>query len=615
MRKKIAVFICAISFSSQRRILDGILEESKKSNIDVFVFTCHINHSVSYMKINGAFAVMTLPDFSNFDGAILMRNTIRQAEIANELVDKIKQSGIPAVSIEEDIEGLHYVGISNYDAQKKIVDHIIEEHKPRNVCYVTGVLDSNEGQERFKAYKDSLKEHGISFDEDLVYKGNYIGESGRLAVKKFLEDGRKIDAVICANDGMALGAIDELKESGYDVPKDVLVAGFDNDSLSRYSVPMLTTIDQNQEELGRTAVYFLKESSSYGLQKRTIDSKLILGESCGCVSGVDYSIEEIRQIYSKEKGTIIQAVDAMKNMSLELAEVTTMEELYEKLPKYVEKSDMDAFFLCVEENDSLSIPLAYCGGKFTSVPKYEKGLVLPDEIRNTKEPQYYVVTSLFFSDTNFGYIIQRGSDFSLESDLAYSWVINIGIAIENIRKIKIMQDMLDRLNKMWMYDTLTNLYNRGGFFHVTADLLDGIKKQNGKCCLMFFDLDGLKKVNDSLGHEAGDKYIVAMAEALKNTIYELEETKKGQAFAAMRYGGDEFVLLCQCDDENDAFEIEKKINREIEKINKNNEQFSLAYSMGLSVLKASEIDNLNELIEEADKKMYRSKKEKRNKGV
>lgn len=62
MRKRIAVFICAISFSNQRKIIEGILEEAEKANMDVFVFTCHVNHSVNYIKMDGAFSVMTLPD-------------------------------------------------------------------------------------------------------------------------------------------------------------------------------------------------------------------------------------------------------------------------------------------------------------------------------------------------------------------------------------------------------------------------------------------------------------------------------------------------------------------------------------------------------------------------
>ena len=478
MRKKIAVFICAISFSSQKRIIEGILQQAKKANFDVFIFTCHVNHSASYMKINGAFSVMMLPDFSEFDGVIIMKGTIRQDDIANALVDKIKSYKIPAVSIEEDIEGMHYVGISDYDAQKKVVNHIIEKHHAKRICYVTGVLESDGGKARYRAFQDAMKEHELTYQEADVYVGNYIGESGRLAVKQFLEANQKVDAIVCANDGMAFGVIDELTMAGYRVPQDIIVTGFDNDTYSRYSVPMLTTLDQNQERIGRIAVSLLETSKDQGFIKQVIESDLVLGESCGCVNEVNYSMEDVRITYSKEIGIISQAVDSMKNMSIELAEVTTMEELYQRLPKYVEKSDMDAFFLCIEDGDNLEVPLSWHKGDFYSIPAYKKGMVLPDSVRDTSEPQFYIATSLFFGEKNFGYIIQGGSRFALESELAYSWVVNIGVAMENIHKIRIMQEMVDRLNTMWMYDTLTNLYNRGGFYHSVVPMLDRVKEEN-----------------------------------------------------------------------------------------------------------------------------------------
>lgn len=612
MRKKIAVFICAISFSNQKKILEGILHEAKEEDLDVFVFTCHVNHSASYMKINGAFSVMTLPDFSKFDGAIIMKSTIRQPEIVDELVRKIRDSKVPAVSIEEELDGMHYVGISDYEAQKKIVDHVINEHHARNICYVTGLLDSNDGKERFRAFKDSIKEHGIEYDEESVYYGNYINDSGKDAVRHFLKSKKNIDAIICANDGMALGVIGELSKAGIRVPEDVMVTGFDNDTYSRYSLPMLTTIDQNQGEIGKTAVKLLSKSSDCSQQKAHISSRLVLGESCGCVKNVDYSMEEIRTSYSKEIGVISQAVDEMKNMSIELACLTTMEELYKRLPKYVLASDMEAFFLCIEEKeDKLSIPLAYVDGDFTEVKAYHKGNVLPDSVRDTKDPQFYIVTSLFHSDMNFGYIIQRGSRFALESELAYSWVVNIGIAVENIRKIKVMQDMLDRLNTMWMYDTLTNLYNRGGFYHFAQPLLEDISLRKGKCYLLFCDLDGLKTVNDNLGHEEGDRYIAAMAEVIKNTVNIISKISPDHIPIAMRYGGDEFVLFGECQNEEKALDVKRMVFDEIDHINKEKDKFALSCSIGLSIHEASEIDNLNSLLEEADQSMYESKKIKK----
>ncbi len=608
MRKKIAVFICAISFSNQKRILEGILEEAKKKDLDVFIFTCHMNHSASYMKIKGAFSVMMLPDFKEFDGAILMKNTIRDPEIADALTQKIIESRIPAASIEEDVDGMHSVGISNYHAQKQVVEHFITEHGCKRICYVTGLLNNLEGNNRFRAYKDAMSEHGLTVDSEDVFYGNYIISCGADAVRQFTKGSSKPDAIICANDAMAIGVIKSLHSLGYKIPGDILVAGFDNDTFSKYSIPMLTTVDQNQEEIGKRAVRLLEEACTDKHARVHVEPKLIIGESCGCIRHAKFPVEELRDSYGNQIGIISQAVDTMKNMSIELAGQESMGELFEHLQKYIAASDADAFFLCMEdESEEMEIPLAYINKEFTKIGAYKKGMVLPDCVRDTKEPAFYIATSLFYGDMNFGYIIQRGSRFAIESELAYSWVVNVGIAIENIRKIDLMQKMLDRLNTMWMYDTLTNIYNRGGFYHFSNPMLERLKEQSGKCYLIFFDLDGLKAINDNQGHEMGDKCICSMAQVLKKAVRGMKDSTP----ICMRYGGDEFVVFGECKDQSEPEYFIKRVNEEIKKINQKYKDFVLSCSMGFSIHEANSIYDLNGLIEEADKKMYEEKKAKK----
>lgn len=608
MRKKIAVFICAISFSNQRRILEGILEEAKKENIDVFVFTCHVNHSASYMSIKGAFSVILLPDFSEFDGAIVMKSSIREPEISDELIRKIKESGIPAVSIEEENDEMRCVGISNYYAQMQIMEHFICEHNCKRICYVTGLLENKEGKERFQAYIDAMARFNLEVRDEDIFHGNYISSCGKDAVLQFLDSTRKIDAIICANDGMARGVINELHELGYHIPKDVLVAGFDNDTFSNYSKPMLTTVDQNQEEIGRNSVALLTTFANKTPIKKIVKPRLIIGESCGCVKNFLFPVDELRESYGQEIGVISQAVDTMKNMSIELAGLESMDVLYERLKKYIISSDMEAFYLCLEaDDDHLSIPLAYHNQTFQEIDAYRKGIVLPDYLRNSAEPSFYIATSLFYSDVNFGYIIQRGSRFAIESDLAYSWVVNVGIAIENIRKIGLMKEMLNRLNTMWMYDTLTNLYNRGGFYHFALPFLENLRKEDKNCYLVFFDLDGLKTINDNKGHEMGDKYISCMADVIRQAVEELPEHQA----IAMRYGGDEFVALGVCKTQTEPEEFVRETNKIIDRLNAENMEFDLSCSMGFSVHEANLITDLSGVIEEADKEMYAQKKAKK----
>ena len=109
--------------------------------------------------------------------------------------------------------------------------------------------------------------------------GNYNRESGRKAVEQFMKYNMP-QAIVCANDAMAIGAMERLQQNGYRIPEDVIVTGFDNDELSEFFVPSLTTVDRRQELLGENAVNLLFErSDDVNVQ---IDTKTIYRESCGC---------------------------------------------------------------------------------------------------------------------------------------------------------------------------------------------------------------------------------------------------------------------------------------------------------------------------------------------
>lgn len=630
MRKKIAVFICAISFGNQKRVLDGILESAKNNDIDVFIFTCHVNYDNSLIRDDGAFSVMLLPDIERFDGVIIMKNSIRKQDVANALVERIIKSGKPAVSVEENIAGMHYAGISNYQAQKQMVEHLITKHHVKSIGYVSGVIENEEGRQRLDAFRDAVNEANIPSEKYDIYHGDYIAASGKRAVKYFLQQhGRLPEAIVCANDGMAMGVMEELDANGYRVPRDVLVTGFDNDILSHYSIPSLTTADQQQEIIGKKAVLILLENPPK-LINENVEPSSFIGESCGCLKH-NTDLDNLRKIYTKQTVQMQQAMDEIKNMSIDLAGLGSLDEMYEKLKRYILTSDVKRFFLCLKdecewlnENQILDkdsgletdntpqvihIPLTYCDGEFSKCQDIGYGEILPQNVLNTPQSDFYIVSPLYYGKTNFGYCVQQGSKFAFESELAYSWIVNVGVAIENIRKFKLMQMMVERLNSMWMYDTLTEIYNRGGFYHLADKLLTKWKKADSLCYILFLDLDGLKQINDNLGHECGDACIKSMAKILNKTL-KMSQENTGDSLC-MRYGGDEFVAFGECQSLAQVERIICLLRENMDLENNLNNDFSVACSIGFSIYRAKEMEGLSHLIDDADKKMYQEKKAKR----
>ena len=174
-------------------------------------------------------------------------------------------------------------------------------------------------------------------------------------------------------------------------------------------------------------------------------------------------------------------------------------------------------------------------------------------------------------------------------------VLGIDAALGNIRKNDIMTSMLAKINHKWQYDELTGLYNRSGYVNNAIHLIDIAKSDGDGICVIFFDLDGLKKVNDEQGHEAGDKYIKSMADLLKACADDTD--------IVCRYGGDEYIVISVQHSWDDCV---KKLNSITSNIKE-----PLSASAGCVFDVVTGMDELNLLIEEADKRMYEYNKKKK----
>ena len=96
-------------------------------------------------------------------------------------------------------------------------------------------------------------------------------------------------------------------------------------------------------------------------------------------------------------------------------------------------------------------------------------------------------------------MVSVNDKLALKTTLYYSWLTNIGVAFENIRKRMLLQDAVVRLNNVWSYDMLTHLYNRAGFFYEAKTILELLKMQDSKIFVLFSDTSqGLRTVSGTL---------------------------------------------------------------------------------------------------------------------
>ena len=166
---------------------------------------------------------------------------------------------VPVVAIDNSVadKTIPSVIIDNFNAELETVDYLCSlGHKC--IAFMTGLEDSDVGKNRYEGYRNGLAKHGIELEPDLVYRGNYTFGSGVSGVEYFLSLKQRPTAIICANDSMALGAINRLHQEGLEVPADMSIIGFDDIDIARQITPPLTTVSVPVTEIAERAFEMLE---------------------------------------------------------------------------------------------------------------------------------------------------------------------------------------------------------------------------------------------------------------------------------------------------------------------------------------------------------------------
>ena len=138
------------------------------------------------------------------------------------------------------------------------VSHLADQGR-RRIALVNGPVDTVPGAKRYAGYQDGLADGGILEESDLVAFTDFTVEGGAKATAKMLRLRDRPDAIFAANDLMALGVLQAVREAGLDVPRDIAVVGMDDTELATTAWPPLSSVSLGAPERGRLAAELLLE--------------------------------------------------------------------------------------------------------------------------------------------------------------------------------------------------------------------------------------------------------------------------------------------------------------------------------------------------------------------
>ncbi len=635
---KIAVIISEARYSIQSRVIEGILDEARKEKVDVYIFTC--NSSTGFLgsrKKRGSDGDFMLLNYADYDGFILYGDTIPDRQMIDKIAEEIRQTGVPALSVKDRIYGMLWAGIDNTAGIRDIVKHMITVKKKRRIFFIAGPKYNVDSNERLNAYLETLEEFGITPEDDWIGYGDYHPHSGREIFRNWYRTKKQYelpDAIVCANDEMAVGVCKEAALVGLKVPRDLAISGFDNRLISVLSEPSITTVTLPGYDLGVACAKKLFNAMFNRTDDvlDTIATHAIFRRSTDYDIGsddFDKAVNDVKDYYMNGQNHISNLLDGLRAMETGFADASSWDDFYKIIEDTIGLFETESFYIftpvseinpddnyvlsllrgetpsSLKRDAEMSVEIAWENGELKKYPPFRAHELIPKEILEKNGHGYYVVFPLFHQKQIFGYCAACNSALAYESEWFALFIQIISSAMENLRRKAQLSHMVDTLNHLWIYDKLTGVYNRAGFAENADKILHNAKLSGRNVFVLFADLDMLKYVNDTYGHDAGDSFISEIAGILKKIFYKDE--------IIMRYGGDEFVVISSGIDEDTAKKLTQEIYVMVENVNSSAKYaFPLSISIGHTIKKASSNKELEDLIEEADKLMYEVKLAKKS---
>lgn len=669
--------------------------------------------------------------FMGIDGLIIIYGSLisfKNSVDGQNFLDKFKD--IPYVIVQDNykVPNKSNLIVDNKKGMSKCIEHLIVDHKYKNILYVSGPKDNFDSIERLDAYIETMEKYGLVVNNNMIAYGNF-SENIERSLKQLIKRNKKIDAIAFANDTMALASYPILEQLGYKIDKDIAVTGFDDMYKSSIAHPALTTVSQEPIKIGYESTKAVHNMILNGTSEFiSLDTELIIRKSCGCRKEVKsihdlkkLSEDEIIDYFIKES-----AINSRSNINLKLLKRISMNVLkriktdytVDEIVYYIKNAilnddnqaitnynDIFAYFnaalkkyansttdqnikektmsilynlqnwyfsyitnTITSENQSRFnkitnislISRKMINDQLTKTEMFEKVFVELKEIgvkssyiylfdneyntnahlaayynskttkifkANEKRQREYTKNlldtetgtfcygfSLSSNEKYYGFIVCE-TDLSLINPIKLLCAqIGTMLYIEEMRKselkakhdlkksLKLIQEKNEILNNLSLYDELTKIYNRRGFIEKSMELLKNNIGSEVK--VVFCDLDHLKEINDTFGHNEGDY-------AISNAAKLIVESLPKNAIVS-RVGGDEFVSIFVVNSKN-ALNVQTSIKNTFKKFNDGcNKPYYVETSIGYYDFISNEDIKIAAIINEADKYLYESKKHRKS---
>lgn len=617
--KVIAFLHACFSKEDQQALIKKITEKSEEHNCKVVFFSTLTNFFAEDLD-SGEMRIFDTVAVEKFDAIVLMAETFKVEDGQKKLVQRATAAGVPVIAVDHHVEGCINISFDYKEAFREIVKHMVEFHGYRNINFMGGMPDNSFSNERLDVFKQVLQENNIPYDPKKVYYGHFWEVPTVEAMKKMLEDHPvPPEAIICANDTMALTVCDYLRQKGYRVPEDVAVSGFDGLEAGRYHQPQLLTSVYDLEAFA-DALFGLINDKGCVVGERELKvsayNQIQIGGSCGC-KGID-AVDAAAKII-QIKSDMNEQMEYQTNLGRMVAnygEGEGMEIIRKVIPAQLSRMHYFDFWFCSEQRMLVAEYPHYMNRKQEEVDgtyhaiHYEKAYedvtigfaehmplsaLIPDIEERLESRHPLLVVSVPTQEDPNAYAV-------ISMDTEQFWFTAYASFIFHLRFLLDMQRSKKMLLQMYRVDGLTGVLNRNGFYAMMKQVMEYSDVK--ELTVISLDMCGFKKINDTYGHAEGDEALKAVGDIILESVTHRE--------IAARTGGDEFLIVLFRENQKERTEeIIASINAKAEVFNEKNEKnYKLIFSIGVCSEEMGD-HSLDYFLRKADQKMYAHKKEQK----
>lgn len=578
--KKIGVIMNRVYRENNQKIIKGIIDQAYNFGYSVSVFSTEEQHQSDKSTL-GENSVFSMINFDLYDGFIFSPYTFIMPQTIKFITDLLlKTCNKPVVCIGKDIDEFECVWQDERAEIFSIVQHLIKEHSCKDIICLTGPKESSVSIDREYGYRDAMSHNGLIVDENNVIYGDFWKNASQKLAEELASNERSMpDAVVCANDSMAISLCDGLKKHNIRVPEDVIVTGYDGSSEALLNSPGICTYKTSYSSLGMSAMKKLYSmiNKSYvpdiSCHKK---GTLLTNTSCGCNTHIPSLSEDTitnnelieQRFLDNNMSNILLNTDNLNDFA-----ITASNWIFLCLNEKYYENECFNVCLCsdwdIVDSDGLSNKARNSGlsdEAFSlfgpqAFEKFSLQQMFPTDHLKDDQPSVSFFSPIHYEDHCFGYAILTYFGISDSFSMSYPrFCKDLGNSLECLCIRNRLKSMTYRAFLSNARDALTGAYRSSTLPRFWNEITERVKLYDEKLNLCLCSVSGLQQINESYGQVEGDNILMQVASVIMGSCHNGE--------VCIRSEGNKFLLIGSISNTaTDDRSIEKELNSKIERFN------------------------------------------------